>query len=81
MCLSSQTMLVCFFLNEKKSCFKKTNGVKYFTRITIYQILLRGKRTEGRQHLRSTDSFLGLTKCTDFHLRSFLNSNLKIPLQ
>lgn len=34
----------CFLNEGEKNCFRKTNCVKYFTRITIYQILLRKKK-------------------------------------
>lgn len=52
----------CFLNEGEKNCFRKTNCVKYFTRITIYQILLRKKKkkkTEDRQQLRTTDVVSG----------------------
>lgn len=45
-----------FGKKKKKSCFRRTNDMKCFTRITIYQILLRKKKK-----LKAGDTLEALT--------------------
>lgn len=57
-------------MKKKKSCFRETNGVKRFTRVTSHELFLREMVTEGgRAHWKQGQSTLVLTAPPGARLR------------
>lgn len=61
---------------KRKSCFRRTNGMKCFTRIAIYQISLEKKKLKAGNTLEALKGFHGANEVHRLLPKKFLYSRL-----